>query len=149
MVLSVSFLCVLWIAVRSMGFGQINWSSGPGWTVYCFCDFEMFELHFPHLCRMGRLMVVLRMNKIVEHYYQFCARMCAKSLQLCPTFCDLMDGGPPGSSAPEILQVRILEWITISFSRGSSWPTCIAGRFFTDWAMREAMAGVGLIIEAR
>ena len=43
-----------------------------------------------------------------------------------------------------ILQPRILEWIAISFSRGSSWPrnwtwvSCIVGRFWTDWAMREA-----------
>ena len=55
-----------------------------------------------------------------------------------------MDCSPPGSSVHGIFQARILEWIAISFSRGSSWPrnwtqvSCIAGRFFTDWAMREA-----------
>ena len=44
----------------------------------------------------------------------------------------------------QILQARILEWVAISFSRGSSRPknwtpvSCIAGRFFTDWAIREA-----------
>ena len=47
---------------------------------------------------------------------------CAKSLQLCPTLCDLMDCSPPGSSVHGILQARILEWVVISFSRGSSWP---------------------------
>ena len=49
-----------------------------------------------------------------------------------------MDCSPPGSSVRGILQARILEWITISFSRGSSWPrdrTCIAGRFFTILAI--------------
>ena len=64
------------------------------------------------------------------------AYMHAKSLQLCPTLCDPMDSSPPGSSDHRILQARILEWIAISFSRGSSWPrdcthiSCIAGRCF-------------------
>ena len=40
----------------------------------------------------------------------------AKSLQLCLTLCDPIDGSPPGSPVPEILQARILEWVAISFS---------------------------------
>ena len=44
------------------------------------------------------------------------ACMHAKSLQLCPTLCDLMDSSPPGSSVHGILQARILEWIASSFS---------------------------------
>ena len=54
-----------------------------------------------------------------------------------------MDGSPPGSAVPGILQARTLEWVAISFSRGSSWPrdqtqvSCIAGRHFTLWATRE------------
>ena len=48
--------------------------------------------------------------------------VCAKSLQLCPTFCDPMDYSLPGSSVHEILQARILEWVTISSSRGYSQP---------------------------
>ena len=40
----------------------------------------------------------------------------AKSLQLCLTLCDPMDGSPPGSSVPGILQTTILEWVAISFS---------------------------------
>ena len=57
-----------------------------------------------------------------------------------------MDCNLPGSSVHGILQVRILEWVAISLSRGSSrprnwtWVSCIAGRFFTDWAMREALS---------
>ena len=48
-----------------------------------------------------------------------CMRACSVS-QLCPTLCGLMDCSPPGSSVHGILQARILEWDTISFSRGSS-----------------------------
>ena len=40
----------------------------------------------------------------------------AKLLQSCPTLCDPIDGSPPGSSVPGILQARILEWAAISFS---------------------------------
>ena len=40
----------------------------------------------------------------------------AKSLQLCPTLCDPIDGSPPGSAVPGILQARTLEWVAISFS---------------------------------
>ena len=41
----------------------------------------------------------------------------AKSLQSCPTLCNPINGSPPGSSVPGILQARILEWVAISFSR--------------------------------
>ena len=40
----------------------------------------------------------------------------AKSLQSCPTLCDPIDGSPPGSHIPGILQARTLEWVAISFS---------------------------------
>ena len=42
----------------------------------------------------------------------------AKSLQSCPTLCDPIDGSPPGSPVPGILQARTLEWVAISFSNG-------------------------------
>ena len=55
---------------------------------------------------------------------QYCSRLLiliaaapsAKSLQSCPTLCGPIDGSPPGSSVPGILQERILEWVAISFS---------------------------------
>ena len=64
--------------------------------------------------------------------------------QSCPTLCDPMDYSLPGFSVHGILQARILEWVTISFSRGSSQPrdqsqvSHIAGRCFNLWATREA-----------
>ena len=68
----------------------------------------------------------------------------AKSLQSCPTLCDPMDCSLPGSSLHGILQARVLEWVAISFSRGSSqsrdrtWVSCIPGRRFNLWATRKA-----------
>ena len=60
--------------------------------------------------------------------------------QSCPTLCDCTDYRPPGSSIHGILQARILEWVAIPFSRGSSRPrdqtqaSYTASRFFTIWA---------------
>ena len=62
-----------------------------------------------------------------------------------PTLCDPMDCSPLGSSIHGILQARILEWVAISFSRGSSRPRDwiqtfhIAGRCFNLWVTREAL----------
>ena len=56
--------------------------------------------------------------------------------QSCPTLCDPTDCNLPGSSVCGILQARIMEWVAISFSRGSSqprdqtWVSCTAGGFF-------------------
>ena len=44
------------------------------------------------------------------------AAAAAKSLQSCPTLCDPIDGSPPGSPIPGILQARTLEWVATSFS---------------------------------
>ena len=44
------------------------------------------------------------------------AAAAAKSLQSCPTLCDPIDGSPPGSPVPGILQARVLDWAAISFS---------------------------------
>ena len=66
--------------------------------------------------------------------------------QSCLTLCDPMNCRQPGSFVHGILQARILEWVAIPFSRRSSqprdwtWVSCIASRFFTHWATREALS---------
>ena len=66
--------------------------------------------------------------------------------QSCPTLCDPVDCSLPGFSVHGILQARVLEWVTISFSRGSSWPrdwtwaSRIGGRHFNLWATRDNSA---------
>ena len=50
-----------------------------------------------------------------------CTCVAAKSLQLCPTLCDPIDGSPPGSPVPGTLQARTLEWVAISFSNAWKW----------------------------
>ena len=64
--------------------------------------------------------------------------------QLCPILWDLVDYSPPGSSIHGILQARILEWVAISFSKGScqsrNWTciSCIGRQILYHWATREA-----------
>ena len=62
----------------------------------------------------------------------------AKSLQLCPTLWDPIDGSPPGSPVPGILQARTLEWVAISFSNAWKWKVKVKSLsrvrlFTTPW----------------
>ena len=66
--------------------------------------------------------------------YVPCIAAAAKSLQSCPTLCDPIDGSPPGSSVPGILQARILEWVAISFS-----VPCIGRQILNPWTNWEVL----------
>ena len=57
---------------------------------------------------------------ILKDWLIYCVAA-AKSLQLCPTLCDPIDGSPPGSPVPGILKARTLEWVAISFSNAWEW----------------------------
>ena len=57
------------------------------------------------------------------------AAAAAKSLQLCPTLCDLIDGSPPGSSITGILQARTLEWVMTMPKPLTVWITINCGKF--------------------
>ena len=76
----------------------------------------------------------------ISHLMQVCA--CSVT-ELCLTLCEPMDCSPPGSSLPGIFQARILEWVAISFSKGSSQPrnwtqvSCIGSQILSHWATRE------------
>ena len=81
----------------------------------------------------------------ILYMWQIYSQFSSEVAQSCPTFCDPMDCSLPGSSVHGIFQARVLEWVAISFSKGSSWPrdwtqiSRIAGRHFTIWATREAL----------
>ena len=63
----------------------------------------------------------LRVHSLVQSGESFhAAAAAAKSFQSCPTLCDPVDGSPPGSPVPRILQARTLEWVAISFSNAWS-----------------------------
>ena len=76
----------------------------------------------------------------MRQFHRKCNRRSGQSVliaQSCLTLCDSMDHSPPGPSVHAVLQIRILEWVTIPFSRGSAQPrdeTCVsflADRLFT------------------
>ena len=73
-----------------------------------------------------------------EAQHGHAAAAAAKSLQSCPTLCDPIDGSPPGSPVPEILQVRTLEWVAMSFSNAWKWKVKVKSLsrvrlFTTPW----------------
>ena len=80
---------------------------------------------------------------------EYAATAAAKSLQSCPTLCDPIDGSPPGSLVPGILQARILEWVAISFSNAWKWKVKVKSLsrvrlFATPWtAAHQAPPSMG------
>ena len=100
----------------------------------------------PHLftCLLCLLVPVCRSLPVSQSCYRSSDYLHAKSLQLCLTLCNPVDRSPPGSSVHGILQARILEWVAISYSRGSSQPrslmsSALADRFFTTRTTWEAL----------
>ena len=118
------------------------WKQLAKWKVW-FHFFEIRRRHkWPHtvrshLCDMGRI------DKSIETEHRLVVAVCVLVAQSRPTLCNRMDCSPPGSSVYGILQARILEWVAVPFSRGSSQPrdwtqvSLFAGWFFTIWATRE------------
>ena len=80
--------------------------------------------------------VLLTIRNYLYNYYLSKWGCVVLVSQSCLTLCNPTDCSPPGSSAHGVLQARILDWLDIPFSRGSSWPrdqtlvSCIAGSFF-------------------
>ena len=71
----------------------------------------------------------------------------------CPTLCDPMECSPPRSSILRISQARILEWVAISFSKGSSRPrdqtcvSCLAGRLFTTEPPGKSSSSISVMLQ--
>ena len=79
---------------------------------------DIFSLYFRKIKEKGLLCKVapqLESGNPAGKQFSAAAAAAAVSLQLCPTLCDPIDGSPPGSPVPGILQARTLEWVAISF----------------------------------
>ena len=105
--------------------------STPNSAMFCSILVQEITFHLP-----SHLLYFPPISFSLPFYIQPC---CAKLLQSCPTLCDPMDYSLPGSSVHGILQARILEWVAVPSSRGSSGPrdrthvsssSCMVGRFF-------------------
>ena len=83
-------------------------------------------------------------------YNDAAAATAAKSLQLCRTLCDAIEGSPPGSSVPGILHAKMLEWVAISFSNAWKWKVkvkwlSLVRLFTTPWtAAYQALRSMGV-----
>ena len=118
-------------------------------TCICFCLEE--DDVAPHFCcppqknKADACILLVNIILKVKFFFGIWSRKVAQS---CQTLCDPMDCSLPGSSVHGIFQARVLEWIAISFSRGSSWlrdwtqVSRIAGRRFTGWATKESESGI-------
>ena len=90
-----------------------------------------------------------RQSGFTRHFF---ATVCVCLIvQSCPNLCNPMHCSPPDSAVHGIFQARILEWVAISSSRGSSQPrdqtliSCIAGGFFTCWDIGEPLCDIIVI----
>ena len=86
---------------------------------------------------------------IVKQLYFNAAAAAAKSLQSCPTLCDPIDGSPPGSPVPGILQARTLEWVAISFSNAWKWKVKGKSLLVIPWTAAPPGYSVHGIFQAR
>ena len=77
-----------------------------------------FLSHIKHFRKVDIIIICKRRSWSLK---QLTAAAAAKSLQSCPTLCDPIDGSPPGSPIPGILQARTLEWVATSFSNAWKW----------------------------
>ena len=95
---------------------------------YAGCNTDALRQWCYRLCVSSYLCIPLLQEKIgwFPMAVEFTVCMHAKSLQLCLTLCNPLDNNPPGSSVHVILQAKILEWVAMPSSRGSSQPK--------DWA---------------
>ena len=120
---------------------QYSQSSGPGITkVWCTDLMDVMQNH--HL-RFMKKVLDLPIRVIFIYFFFFwlhhtacgikpmlseVAAAAAKSIQSCLTLCDPIDGSPPGSPVPGILQARTLEWVAISFSNAWKWKGSLQWR---------------------
>ena len=117
-----------------------EWSHHCGYLghedLFSFCVFLSPLLNIFCFCYVHATSVLY-----CAHLYVKCSLESeSEVIQSCPNLCDPMDCSLPGSSLHGIFQARVLEWVAISFSRGSSqtrdrtWVSCIGGRRFNLWA---------------
>ena len=111
-------MSLLWVACISAPFVEED-----EWR---FKDTLLLAVSFPFLGDGGACFMSCCLWIKLLPQCQLCASQCtataaAKSLQSCPTLCDPIDGSPPGSPIPGILQARTLEWVAISFFNAWKW----------------------------
>ena len=115
------------VCPRTQNLGLGVWNCGFysdfGWANYLTSLSSLQSGRIMHalLCHKAFLRIKYVWKCFLNCKVHIGAGIAAKSLQSCPTLCDLIDGSPPGSPVPGILQARTLEWVAISFSNAWKW----------------------------
>ena len=111
-----------WISDRSVWLTAIAKKVANSFNLWCFT--KELQKKIKHQATSNNIKTPKRQSDTILSYtklLKLTLLLLLKSLQLCPTLCDRIDGSPPGSSVPGILQARILEWVAISFSNALKW----------------------------
>ena len=103
-----------WVQKNQMRFVE-NWGALFSFKEFKFKLRQQKHMRKPHKDYLQALSQFL-WTKLWKNWVKKVVAAAAKSLQSCPTLCDPIDGSPPGSPIPGILQARTLEWVAISFS---------------------------------
>ena len=106
---------------------SISWEYAALWSMLLAPTTEGWSKSMLHATFFFLVLFLLKFKRIfLSFFLQCCISFCHEERvlvsHLYPTLCDPMDCSPPGSSVRGILQTRILEWVSTSFSRGSSQP---------------------------
>ena len=97
-------------------------AAGKGCLLWPGCTLDKsVNLFPPSFCTPGPNLLLVQVSLDFYLSPQTPYDETAKSLQSCPTLCDPIEGSPPGSPVPGILQARTLEWVAISFSNAWKW----------------------------
>ena len=83
--------------------------------------FKVLALGRSSLAECAKHGAIIHFTEVIDPWFFIGFTAAAKSLQLCPTLCNPIDGSPPGFPVPGILQARTLEWVAISFSSAWKW----------------------------
>ena len=97
-----------------------NWEGVHQGCILSPCLFNLYAEYIMRYARLDEAQSGIKISRRNINNLKY-ADTAAKSLQSCPTLCDPIDGSPPGSPVPGILQARILEWVAISFSNAWKW----------------------------
>ena len=85
------------------------------------CLLNLYAEHIMWNARLDKAQAGIKIARRNINNLIYADAAAAKSRQSCPTLCDPVDGSPPGSAVPGILQARTLEWVAISFSNAWKW----------------------------
>ena len=116
---------------------QSSQQSNSAWAMPSSQEVEVWGYHILHHASTWRVCMNADMDGKGVSDGGLVTKSCPTLCKSCPTLCNPVDCNPPSSSVYKILQIRILEWVAISFSGGSSRPrdethvSFITGRFFT------------------